>query len=84
MWGFLETQNENCFELIRNFPRSNLDVDSNSMYITRGHRLEPRRQGVQVHKRPIIVNFRDYCDVGPYSQTRLKLHLHSNLPDKQL
>ena len=33
------------------------------MYITRAHRLGPRRQGVQVHKRPIIVNFRDYCDV---------------------
>ena len=63
VWGFLETQNENCFELIRNFLRANLDVDSNSMYITRAHRLGPRRQGVQVHKRPIIVNFRDYCDV---------------------
>lgn len=63
VWGFLETQNENCFELIRNFLRSNLNVESDAMYITRAHRLGPRRQGVQVHKRPIIANFRDYCDV---------------------
>ena len=32
------------------------------MYISRAHRLGPRKIGQRVYSRPIIVNFRDFCD----------------------
>ena len=32
------------------------------MYLTRAHRLGPRKIGIRNPRRPIIVNFRDFCD----------------------
>ena len=32
------------------------------MYLARAHRLGSRKFNVRVQKRPLIVNFRDYCD----------------------
>ena len=61
-WGFFETPNENCFSIIREFITDNLDLDPRRMYLTRAHRLGPREIGYRNPRRPIIVNFRDFCD----------------------
>ena len=61
-WGLLETYNENCFFVIRDFIKRHLDLDADNMYLARAHRLGPRKIGQRDPKRPIIVNFRDYCD----------------------
>ena len=63
-WGFHETPNENCFGIIRDFiaDRDLLNLDPSTMYLTRAHRLGPRRIGIRNPRRPIIVNFRDFCD----------------------
>lgn len=61
-WGFSEIPNENCFAIIRDFIADRLDLDPSRMYLTRAHRLGPRRTGSRNHSRPIIVNFRDFCD----------------------
>lgn len=61
-WGFFETPNENCFSIIREFIADNLDLDPRRMYLTRAHRLGPRKIGYRNPRRPIIVNFRDFCD----------------------
>lgn len=61
-WGIHESYNENCFALIRDFIDNHLDLDPNGMYLSRAHRLGPRKIGHQNPKRPIIVNFRDFCD----------------------
>ena len=61
-WGLLENPNENCFHIIRDFISRHLDLDAGNMYLARAHRLGPRRIGHLNPKRPIIVNFRDFCD----------------------
>lgn len=61
-WGISENQNENCFYIIREFIKNHFDLDADKMYLARAHRLGPRKIGYQNPKRPIIVNFRDYCD----------------------
>lgn len=61
-WGLSENFNENCFAIIRDFIIHHLDLDANNMYLSRAHRLGPRKIGHQNPKRPIIVNFRDFCD----------------------
>lgn len=61
-WGLSENYNENCFAIIRDFIIHHLDLDANNMYLSRAHRLGPRKIGQQNTKRPIIVNFRDFCD----------------------
>ena len=61
-WGLFETYNENCFFVIRDFIKRHLDLDADNMYLARAHRLGPRKIGQRDPKRPIIVNFRDYCD----------------------
>ena len=61
-WGLLENPNENCFQIIRDFIHRHLDLDAGNMYLARTHRLGPRRIGQRNPKRPIIVNFRDFCD----------------------
>ena len=63
-WGFLESQNENCFNIIRNFlaDPNLLNLDPSRMYLATAHRLGPRKIGIRNPRRPIIVNFRDFCD----------------------
>lgn len=61
-WGLLENYNENCFQIIRDFIHHHFDLDSDKMYLARAHRLGPRKIGQRNPKRPIIVNFRDFCD----------------------
>jgi len=58
--GFYEYQGENCFHIVRNFLADQLNLDPN-VYISRAHRLGPRHH-TATKPRPIIVNFRDYCD----------------------
>lgn len=62
-WGLAENYYENCFALIREFIKHQLDLDSDKMYLARAHRLGPRKNHVHNQKRPIIVNFRDFCDI---------------------
>ena len=62
-WGISENYEENCFSLIREFIKNHLDLDSDRMYLARAHRLGQRKIGYRNPKRPIIVNFRDFCDV---------------------
>lgn len=62
-WGFVENYNENCFTIIRDFISQRLDLNADTMYLARAHRLGPRRRDYQNQRRPIIVNFRDFCDV---------------------
>jgi hypothetical protein len=59
--GLAENPGENCFELIRDFMRNHLDLDPGAIYLSRAHRLG-RRSHNRISRRPIIVNFRDYCD----------------------
>ena len=61
-WGLVENRNENCFALIRQFIKNELDLDADNMYLARAHRLGPVKKFVGLRKRPLIVNFRDYCD----------------------
>ena len=61
-WGILENYHENCFHIIREFIKHHLDLDADKMYLARAHRLGPRRIGQRDPRRPIIVNFRDFCD----------------------
>ena len=63
-WGLSENYNENCFSVIREFIKHQLGLDADNMYLARAHRLGPRRVGQRNPKRPIIVNFRDYCDTN--------------------
>ena len=61
-WEFVEIPNENCFAIIRGFIADRLDLDPQNMYLSRAHRLGPRKIGSRNPRRPIIVNFRDFCD----------------------
>ena len=61
-WGFMEIPNENCFAIIRGFIADRIDLDPQNMYLSRVHRLGPRKIGSRNPRRPIIVNFRDFCD----------------------
>lgn len=63
VWGVVERQNENCFQVVRQLIESNLGLEADNMYLARAHRLGPWRNDVRANKRPIIVNFRDYCDL---------------------
>ncbi len=60
--GISENAGENCFQIIRDFLANNLDIDSKHTYLARAHRLGRRDPMLQVQKRPIIVNFRDFGD----------------------
>lgn len=62
-WGMAENYQENCFSIVRDFIKNHLDLDADRMYIARSHRLGPRKIGYRNPKRPIITNFRDFCDV---------------------
>ena len=61
--GLAENVRENCFAVIRGFIKNELDLDADNMYLARAHRLGPRKTNVRVQKKPLIVNFRDYCDI---------------------
>ncbi|MCG8034647.1 MAG: hypothetical protein JAZ03_21090, partial [Candidatus Thiodiazotropha taylori] len=61
-YGLLEVVHENCFAIIRDFINRHLDLDADNMYLARAHRLGPRKIGQRDSHRPIIVNFRDFCD----------------------
>ena len=60
--GITENRGENCFQIIRDLIYEHLDLDSDRMYIARAHRLGKFDRHSTKH-RPIVVNFRDYCDV---------------------
>ena len=62
-WGISENYDENCFSLIREFIKNHIDLDADRMYLARAHRLGQRKIGYRNPKRPIIVHFRDFCDV---------------------
>ena len=57
--GIPENRRENCFEAVRNVIQDNLNIDRD-MYLERAHRLG-RFDNNKI--RPIIVAFRDFCDV---------------------
>lgn len=61
-WGLCENYQENCFALIREFIKNQFDLDSDKMYLARAHRLGARKNNNRNQRRPIVVNFRDYCD----------------------
>ena len=61
-WGLCENYHENCFALIRDFIKNQFDLDSDKMYLARAHRLGARKNNNRDQRRPIVVNFRDYCD----------------------
>lgn len=76
-WGLYENYGENCFAVIRDFIINHLDLDANKMYLSRAHRLGPRKIGRQNPNRPIIVNFRDFCDTVAIMG---KAHMLKNTP----
>ena len=76
-WGFVEIPNENCFAIIRGFIADRLDLDPQSIYLSRAHRLGPRRIGSSNPRRPIIVNFRDFCDTQMIMD---RVHMLRNTP----
>ncbi|MEW8547683.1 MAG: hypothetical protein AB2693_29600 [Candidatus Thiodiazotropha sp.] len=57
--GLPENRRENCFEEVRHFIHSKLNIDRD-MYLERAHRLG--RYNI-AKPRPIIVAFRDFCDI---------------------
>ena len=57
--GLLENRQENCFEEVRHFIHSKLNIDRD-MYLERAHRLGHFNTA---KTRPIIVAFRDFCDI---------------------
>ena len=59
-WGFMENPQENCFSRVRDMISDLIGVDADNMYISRAHRMGKFKRG---SCRPIIVNFRDYCDI---------------------
>ena len=61
-WGLAENPRENCYDIIRDFIKNQMDLDAENMYIARAHRLGQRRTNTRMQRRPLIVNFRDYCD----------------------
>ena len=61
-WDFFEISHENCFAMIKDFVADRLDLDLRRMYLTRAHRLGPRKIGSRNLRRPITVNVRDFCD----------------------
>ena len=68
---------ENCFTAIREFIKRQLDLDADKMYIARAHRLGPRKIGFMAPRRPIIANFRDFCDTDIIMS---RAHLLRNTP----
>ena len=76
-WGFVEIPNENCFAIIRGFLADRLNLDPQNIYISRAHRLGPRKIGIRNPRRPIIVNFRDFCDTEMIMD---RVHLLRNTP----
>lgn len=61
-WGLAENYHENCFFLIRDLLKRQLDLDADKMYLSRAYRIGPRNTNLRNQRRPIIVNFRDFCD----------------------
>ena len=57
--GIPENRRENCFEVVRNVIQDNLNIDRD-MYLERAHRLGRFDNN---KTQPIIVAFRDFCDV---------------------
>lgn len=61
--GIPEVRNENCFTRVGEFLETKLDIDTRDIYMARANRLRTRAAGKNLHKRLIIVNFRNYGDV---------------------
>jgi hypothetical protein len=70
--GIVENVGENCPNIIRNFLENNLDIDSRDVYISRAHRIGAKDRMKRYQSRPIVVNFRDYCDTE-YILSKAKL-----------
>ena len=67
--GLAEGKNEKLAEVLRDFMWNELGIDSDDLYIDRYHRLgslykAKQRQRTDSPKRPIIIAFRDYNDIG--------------------
>ena len=60
--GLFEHRGEDCYELIQTFLVDQMHFDGPEVTIERAHRLGPRKDQ-RIHRRPIIVAFRDYADV---------------------
>ena len=60
--GLFENRQEDCYELIQTFLVDQMHFDGPEVTIERAHRLGPRKDQ-RIHRRPIIVAFRDYADV---------------------
>jgi len=58
--GFIENRGENCAQILFDFMRNRLDIDTSSVYIARAHMLGRYNLNKQYQNRPIIVNFRDF------------------------
>ena len=43
LWGLAENVNENCFVVIRDFIKNELDLNADKMYLARAHRLGSRK-----------------------------------------
>ena len=67
--GIAENRRENCFEVVRDFIHGRLNIDRD-MYLERAHRLG-RYDNSKI--RPIIVAFRDYCDVDEIMESASNL-----------
>ena len=61
--GFIENYGKNCTQVLQDFLKNQLYIDSQFVYIARAHRLGQRNPRRQHNHRPIIANFRDFCDV---------------------
>ena len=53
-WGLAENVNENCFVVIRDFIKNELDINADKMYLARAHRLGSRKFNVRVQKSNLL------------------------------
>ena len=61
--GFVENVGENCYDLLLDFLKNRLDIESRCVYIARAHRLGQRDSRKHHQNRPIIANFRDFQNI---------------------
>ena len=83
--GIAENRGEKCFQLIRDVLENHLDIDADRIYISRAHRLGRPNPKNHSQIRPIIANFRDFCDTehimrNVYSLKGTKLSIDYDFP----
>jgi hypothetical protein len=59
--GFVENKGENCTSLILDFIENRLTIRSNDVRIARAQRLGMKDRSKHTQRRPIIVNFTEFC-----------------------